>query len=108
MVLSCALFSNWLPLLVLGTYAIAPLPNAICSRCAQPDDFLIDNSGNALVDFGRFMTGCLVVTGIALPIVLAHSNIIVPAAMYMSIAGGLVIYATMMVFSTIFQEQDDF
>ena len=42
---------------------VAPLPNFICGRCANPDDFM-ESSGSALVDFGRFCTGFLVVMGI--------------------------------------------
>lgn len=49
----------------MATYIIAPLPNWICSQCGNPDDF-IESSGNALVDFGRFMTGFLVFMGIGM------------------------------------------
>jgi hypothetical protein len=50
-------------LIVVATYVIAPLPNWICARCANPDDFM-DSSGNAVADFGRFLTGFLVLMGI--------------------------------------------
>ena len=62
-ILSSALYKSYLTLLVVATYVIAPLPNWICARCANPDDFL-ESSGSAVVDFGRFMTGFLVVMGI--------------------------------------------
>ncbi|KAI9698016.1 MAG: Vacuolar protein sorting-associated protein 55 [Candelina mexicana] len=62
-ILSSALYQNYLPLLVVATYVIAPLPNFICQRCSNPDDFM-ESSGNAVVDFGRFCTGFLVVMGI--------------------------------------------
>lgn len=62
-ILSSALKHNYLPLLVVATYVIAPLPNWICGRCANPDDFM-ESAGNAVVDFGRFCTGFLVVMGI--------------------------------------------
>jgi hypothetical protein len=64
-ILSCALFKQYLPLLVVATYVLAPLPNWICGRCANPDDF-VESSGNALVDFGRFCTGFLIVMGIGM------------------------------------------
>lgn len=54
-----------MPLLVVATYVLAPLPNWICGRCANPDDF-VESSGNAVVDFGRFCTGFLVVMGIGM------------------------------------------
>lgn len=64
-ILSSALKHNYLPLLVVATYVIAPLPNWICGRCSNPDDFM-ESVGNALVDFGRFLTGFLVVMGIGI------------------------------------------
>jgi hypothetical protein len=63
-ILSSALWKNYLPLLVVATYVIAPLPNFICGRFSNPDDFM-DSAGSAAVtDFGRFCTGFLVVMGI--------------------------------------------
>jgi len=106
-ILSCALFKQYLPLLVVATYVLAPLPNWICGRCSNPDDF-VESSGSAVVDFGRFVTGFLVLMGVALPAVLAHSNIITFAAMVMSIVGGLLIYGTIISFSLFFQEEQEF
>lgn len=62
-ILSSALFHSYLTLLVVATYTIAPLPNFICGRCANPDDFM-ESSGSAVIDFGRFCTGFLVVMGV--------------------------------------------
>lgn len=62
-ILSSAIWHNFLPLIVVATYVVAPLPNWICSRCANPDDF-IDSSGNSVADFGRFLTGFLVLMGV--------------------------------------------
>ena len=62
-ILSSALWQNYLPLLVVATYVVAPLPNWICGRAANHDDFM-ESGGSELVDFGRFLTGFLVVMGI--------------------------------------------
>ena len=62
-ILSCALFHKYHPLMVVATFVLAPLPNFICGRCANPDDF-VESGSSALVDFGRFCTGFLVVMGI--------------------------------------------
>jgi hypothetical protein len=51
-----------MPLLVVLTYVLAPVPNWICGRCANPDDF--DSSPNVVIDFGRFCTGFLIVMGV--------------------------------------------
>lgn len=105
-ILSCALWSNWLPLLVgqshpvaphvlnadglfsALTFVLAPLPNAIFSHCGS-DDFAHDSfEPSAAVDLGRFITAVTVVTGFAFPLILAHAEVIRPAACVMSIVGG--------------------
>ncbi|KAH8786294.1 vacuolar protein sorting 55 [Hyaloscypha sp. PMI_1271] len=106
-ILSCALFKQYLPLLVVATYVLAPLPNWICGRCANPDDF-VESSSNAVVDFGRFCTGFLVLMGVALPALLAHSELIRWAAALMSITGGALIYGTIIAFGMFFQEESEF
>ncbi|KAK9234869.1 vacuolar protein sorting 55 [Lipomyces kononenkoae] len=107
-ILSCALFNNWLPLLVVGVFLIAPIPNAICERYSNNDDFMSEGSGNAVVDFGRYITGFFVVTGLALPVALAHSRVIGLPAMIMSIAGGLLVYGTIITFTLFFSETEEF
>lgn len=62
-ILSAALFKNYLTLLVVATYAIAPIPNWICGRASNPDDFM-ESSGSGVIDFGRFLTGFFVVMGV--------------------------------------------
>lgn len=64
-ILSCALWRVYYPLLVVATYVLAPLPNWVCSRLANPDDF-VESSGNAVLDLGRFCTGFFVVMGISM------------------------------------------
>ncbi|AEO56396.1 hypothetical protein MYCTH_2058549 [Thermothelomyces thermophilus ATCC 42464] len=106
-ILSCALWHSYYPLLVVATYVLAPVPNWICGHCANPDDF-VESSGAAVLDLGRFCTGFLVVMGIALPVLLAHSNLISTPAMVMSIVGGLLIYGTIISFAMFFQEEQEF
>jgi len=114
-ILSCALWSNWLPLFVGSfshffckplprlsflladnvccvrtalTFIVAPLPNALFSHCGG-EEFSPDyNEGSGPMDIGRFVTAFIVVTGFALPLVLAHSEIIKPGASIMSLIGG--------------------
>jgi hypothetical protein len=45
---------------------------------------------------------------IALPVLLAHSNLISIPAMVMSIIGGLLIYGTIISFTMFFQEEQEF
>jgi hypothetical protein len=62
-ILSCALWGIYYPLLVVATFVLAPLPNWLCGQFSNPDDF-VESSGSALLDLGRFWTGFLVVMGI--------------------------------------------
>ncbi|GAA5831392.1 hypothetical protein JCM11251_004009 [Rhodosporidiobolus azoricus] len=101
-ILSCALWSNWLPLLTAVIFAFAPLPNALTSRCAGADDFSADYSSGPL-DFGHFMTSVFLVSGVAFPYVLAHAEVIAPTAAWMSAAGGAVGYGTIITFSRFFK-----
>lgn len=64
-ILSSALWHNYLPLLVVATYVLAPVPNWICSRAQSSDDFM-DGGSNAVVELGRFVTGFLVVMGVGM------------------------------------------
>ncbi|KZT26444.1 vacuolar protein sorting 55 [Neolentinus lepideus HHB14362 ss-1] len=107
-ILSCALWANWLPLLVALTFVLAPLPNALFGRF-NADDFSAEYEGSGAADVGRFLTSMVVVTGFALPIVLAHSEVIRPAACVMSIIGGGLVYGTILAYSAAFrQDESDF
>ncbi|KAI5122949.1 hypothetical protein M0805_006830 [Coniferiporia weirii] len=105
-ILSCALWSNWLPLLVALTFVVAPLPNAIFAHCGS-DDFSTDSEGSSPVDLGRFITSMVVVTGFALPLILAHAEIIHPAACAMSIIGGGLVYGTILAYTAAFRQESD-
>ncbi|KAF1827267.1 vacuolar protein sorting 55 superfamily [Dissoconium aciculare CBS 342.82] len=108
-ILSAALFEgNYLTLLVVATYVLAPVPNWICGKAQARDDFMDNNGSNSIVELGRFLTGFLVLMGIALPVVLAHCDQITTAAMAMSISGGLLIYGTIIAFGLFFREQEEF
>ncbi|KAL7752752.1 Vacuolar protein sorting-associated protein 55 [Sorochytrium milnesiophthora] len=105
--LSCALYGNWLPLLVVLTYILAPLPNYICDRCTRSDDILSDNTSSGLKDAGYFITSFLVVTGFALPISLARSAVLTTSAAIMSVVGGALVYGTIVVYLRVFSSRDE-
>jgi len=105
-ILSCALWSNWLPLLVALTFVLAPLPNAIFSQCGG-DEFSASYEGSGAVDLGRFITATIVVTGFAFPVVLTHSEVITSGACVMSIVGGALVYGTILAYSAAFKQDSD-
>ncbi|ORZ30178.1 vacuolar protein sorting 55-domain-containing protein [Catenaria anguillulae PL171] len=138
-ILACALYSNWLPLLVVFTYILAPLPNMICARCTGADDVFSDSPSSGLRDAGYFLTSFLVVTGFGLPIALTRSSIvrlsflflsffshywlwgfsfrclrhpflcpqIHPVAGYMSVAGGILVYGTIVTYTHFFSAREE-
>ncbi|KAJ4487928.1 vacuolar protein sorting 55 superfamily protein [Lentinula aciculospora] len=122
-ILSCALWHNWLPLLVGAsvsplswhsiidcttiaiTFVIAPLPNALFSHCGA-DDFSGSYEATGAVDLGRFLTSLIVLTGFAFPIILAHSGVISTSACVMSIVGGGLVYGTILAYSQAFKQDE--
>ncbi|EIM20818.1 vacuolar protein sorting 55 [Wallemia mellicola CBS 633.66] len=109
-ILSCALWGNWLPLLSAFLFAFAPLPNSIASRCGSYSYSSYDEPNTALQDFARFFTSITLVTGAALPLVLAHAGILATTSSIMSVIGGALIYITIIAFGSSFQsgESDEF
>ncbi|PKC08936.1 vacuolar protein sorting 55 [Rhizophagus irregularis] len=109
-ILSGALYQNWWPLFVVATFVLAPLPNFIFSKCASGDDlyYFNEQSNNGPKDFGKFLTSILVVSGIALPIILAHIEVIEFAAMLMSVSGGFLVYFTILAYSYFFSEENEY
>ncbi|CCA71073.1 related to VPS55-protein involved in late endosome to vacuole trafficking [Serendipita indica DSM 11827] len=105
-ILSCALWSNWLPLLVALIFVLAPLPNALFAHCGS-DDFSNEYESTPAVDLGRFITSIVVVTGFALPLILQHAEVIKPAASYMSIVGGSLVYGTILAYSQVFKQDTE-
>jgi Vacuolar protein sorting 55 len=63
---------------------------------------------STVVDFGRFMTGFLVFSGLALPVVFAHNHMISIASMIMSLTGGSLVYLTIITFGAFFHEAEEF
>jgi len=103
-ILACALWDNWWPLFAAVAYFFAPVPNMICSRCGSDP---LDQSGRNFKDMGFFLTGTLVVSGFGILVVLAHSEVIQIGAMFLALGGGLIIYATIIVFIHFFWKKKD-
>ncbi|ODV86804.1 hypothetical protein CANARDRAFT_6372 [[Candida] arabinofermentans NRRL YB-2248] len=112
-VLSCALFQNWLPLFVVGIFLLAPIPNSISQTISNSyeSDFLSDSSTDSfspIKEFLKFMTGFLVFSGSLLPVVLYHSHLICFWSLVLSLSGGFIIYLSIVLFSVSFKNDDDY
>ncbi|WLF76537.1 hypothetical protein PVL30_000239 [Lodderomyces elongisporus] len=120
--LSCALYNNYKPLWVIFIFLMAPLPNILANSIeAQRDyNFLTFNDyGNAqdsnsspLQEFSKFVTGLLIVSGVALPLSLYHCGLIQLESFLMSVSGGFIVYGDIILFMWFFssevEENDDF
>lgn len=111
--LSCALYNNWKPLWVIFIFLIAPLPNIIAlSIESNRDDFLTfsndhGNNPTTLEEISKYLTGFLLISGIALPLTLYHTHLIQIGSMIMSIIGGLIVYSDIIIFIWFFSEEEE-
>ena len=104
-ILSCSLFGNWLPLINVLTYLLAPLPNAICKNLSGNNDFFQEEN-KGILETGYFITAFFVISGFGLPMVLYHAELIEFAAMLLSLCGGLLIYGTVLGYKHFFIVQE--
>lgn len=110
-ILSCALFHNYYPLFDILIFLLAPLPNALFGKSSSDNANFMSDSPNNAQDTGTFLTGLFVTSGLALPVVFYHCQLIGALSCMMSIVGGLIIYSSIVVFSWFFhssweQEED--
>lgn len=103
-ILSCALFHNYYPLFDVLIFLLAPLPNAIFGKRDGFDSHgeFMNDTGRSGEDFGHFMTGMLVSSGVLLPVVFHHSKLINYESALMTVSGGLIIYMCIVVFTWFF------
>ncbi|KNC53152.1 vacuolar protein sorting 55 superfamily protein [Thecamonas trahens ATCC 50062] len=108
-VLSCVIWRNWLPMVVIVAFGFAPLPNLLCGACQRGSSsgFSLDEGRNGWKDSGFFLTGAIVVTGLALPMTLAHVDAIEVPAMVMAVAGGVLFYTSVLLYSHVFADDED-
>ena len=106
-VLSCTNLSEnkFLPLLVILTYFIAPIPNFIAKKLSgggSKGEFEDDEEVSTTREYGYFITGILFVTGIAIPLVLLHSDMINVLSTILSLIGGLMIFCSFLIYTKLF------
>ena len=85
---------------------LAPVPNALFAHCGS-EDYSSEYETNPAIDLGRFITSVVVVTGFAFPLILQHAEVIKPAASYMSIVGGGLVYGTILAYSAVFKQDSE-
>ncbi|XP_058796363.1 leptin receptor gene-related protein [Phymastichus coffea] len=106
-ILGCALptYKVWWPFFVVLFYILSPIPTLIARRYSEDG-----GSSNPYTELAIFITMGLVVSSFALPIVLARSPEDPPAikwgACYLTLAGNVVVYLTIIGFFIAFDHED--
>lgn len=103
LILACALpqYKLWWPFFEIIFYILAPIPTLVARRYS-------DGSGasNSCMEAAIFVTMGVLVSSFALPIVLARAAVIVAGACYLTIAGNVVVYITLIGFFLTFDQDD--
>ncbi|QLQ79230.1 hypothetical protein HG537_0B05770 [Torulaspora globosa] len=106
-ILSCALFHNYYPLFDILIFLLAPIPNTLFSKSGSDNANFMSDTPSNVQDTGNFLTGVFVTSGIALPVVFYHCQLIGALSCVMSMIGGLIIYTSIVVFSWFFHSSWD-
>ncbi|GME79456.1 unnamed protein product [[Candida] boidinii] len=104
-VLAGALYGNWLTILVGFIFGVAHVPMLITKYYNYQFEDYLDDTGSAptdVIDFGKFLSSFLVTTGVAFPTILDHCHVFTHTATVLTIIGGLLIYGTVVTFTTFF------
>ncbi|XP_011299901.1 leptin receptor overlapping transcript-like 1 isoform X1 [Fopius arisanus] len=107
-ILGCALptYASWWPLFVILFYVLAPIPTLIARRYTEDSG----SNSNPCLELAIFITMGIVVSSFALPIVLARApadeGTIKPGACYLTLAGNVVVYSTLVGFFMTFDQDD--
>lgn len=103
-ILACALpqYNLWWPFFVVLFYVLAPIPTLVARRYNEHS-----TGSNACLENAIFITMGLVVSSFALPIVLARAGQIIQwGACYLTLAGNVVVYLTLLGFFMTFDQDD--
>ncbi|KAB0803212.1 hypothetical protein PPYR_00182 [Photinus pyralis] len=106
-ILACALpqYKLWWPFFVVLFYVLAPIPTLMARRYTEHQ-----GSSNACMEAAVFITMGLVVSSFALPIVLARAPHTDPTiawgSCYLTLAGNVVVYLTLLGFFVTFDQED--
>jgi len=94
--------SAW-PIISVVCYFLAPIPNLLVKK----DDDPFSENSSGLRHVAMFVTGALIVSGFGVPLVLAHAETIDERSMALALAGGLVVYGTMIAYLHFFLKKDE-
>ncbi|XP_050499376.1 leptin receptor gene-related protein [Diabrotica virgifera virgifera] len=102
-ILACALpqYKLWWPFFEVLFYIMAPIPTLVAKRYNDGS-----GSSNGCLEASIFVTMGILVSSFALPIVLSRAGTIAAGACYLTIAGNVVVYLTLLGFFLTFDQDD--
>jgi len=103
---SCLVWMEWWPSLVVVAFLLAPLPNLFFSQCGQ-DEFSLSEKSRIWQDVGHFLTGFILAGGLGIPIVLTHVGEINTTQFFLSLGGGAIIYAAVISYIYFFHNSEE-
>ncbi|KAJ2948519.1 hypothetical protein O0L34_g7770 [Tuta absoluta] len=104
-ILACALpnYNVWWPFFVVLFYILSPIPTMIARRHSD----VTGGSSSPCMEAAIFITMGFIISCFALPIVLYRASIIASGACYLTLAGNVIVYLTILGFFTIFDMDDN-
>lgn len=92
-ILSCALYRNWYPMLILVAYLLAPIPLCLFARASRDDSF--SGSGSkARQHWAEFLTSFLVSVVVGIPFVQVHVGVVELGAALLNLSAFLLMCIT--------------
>ncbi|CAH0401268.1 unnamed protein product [Chilo suppressalis] len=103
-ILACALpaYNVWWPFFVVLFYVLSPIPTMVARRYSDS----AGGTNSSCMESAIFVTMGFLISSFALPIVLAHAGTIALGACFLTLAGNVIVYLTILGFFTIFDSDD--
>uniref|UniRef100_A0A7S4ESY9 Vacuolar protein sorting 55 n=1 Tax=Chrysotila carterae TaxID=13221 RepID=A0A7S4ESY9_CHRCT len=107
-ILSCVLFNNWWPLLLVLGYLVMPFPVALVLR--NRGDGFMDTGGKAAQHWGEFISAFVFTFIVGVPWILLRGNVVELGAVLMDLAGLLFVIAAVVyaLFTAAYQPEEGF
>lgn len=102
-ILGSVLYDKWWPFFVVLFYVLVPIPTQFAKRNLNSM-----SDGTGCQEFSLFITLALLISSFALPIVLSHAGVIVWQSCVLTISGNIVVYATLLVYFLMIDNDDGF
>ncbi|CAN3357054.1 vacuolar protein sorting-associated protein 55 [Diutina catenulata] len=111
LVILAGINGNWMPIIDGILFGLCPLPRIIVRGQAGDYDFSFDPStssaASAAKEVAEFLSGLLMISALAMPIVLHHSDSLTTTSTWLTEIGGGFIYATVYTFTNYFDDRDN-